>query len=188
MTVTDTDLGHNLLTVFAKIGVQLGDIHSEMKKQNQLDKAARRASTPVWSKRPFAFTCNSSGLGMTEAGGVTQGFIRHIRKVIIAAPDPNTLVSGAIFTYITSASISPAGSLDPLRNTTAILGAGDLQDYSPSSVGIPNKAFYSEGEMTLRHSERLLIVVTGAPANQNLIAAVSFQEFQEATLSQVFTV
>jgi hypothetical protein len=180
MTYTENGITSPLLDILAKVQLTIGEHTKAVKEQQRWQQVARRTNQPVLSKMPWSGICNASGFGIfvntgAMAEGPDQGYIWYVRRISVLGTIPGTSVTGRGDIFISAADYPTSFS------TLSQFGVGDWQDGTNS---IPNNAFYGRGEMPMRFNESLTIVISGAPANQQVGGQIVFEQFEEAAIRQ----
>lgn len=104
-----------------------------------------------------------------------MGRIQQCRAIRVGPPVATTASPTASAVYIIQ------NPTDPL---TTSIDLGSLIDVRLSPV-FPIVAFYSAGQIVLRNTDRLWIVVTGAVAAQQFVANAQFEDYMDGGYASV---
>jgi hypothetical protein len=108
--------------------------------------------------------------------GPDQGHFWFVRSVTIGGLTPTTTAAGRADIFVSATNLQAQPSL-------AAMGLGDWRDFAAT---LPDASFYGRGEMPLRLNEELFVVITGATNAQQYVAAVQFEDYEEAATAQAW--
>lgn len=168
-----TEPGGLVAELCAKLDLHIGST-------DKLAKAVARQKPP--SQPVFGRT---AGAGLFVTGlplvisfplkGPDQGHFWYVRSIVVGGLSPTVAAAGRADVYISAAG---------LGGVTPSLAAIGLADWRDQSIALPNVSFYGTGEMPLRLNEELFVVVTGGTNGQQYVAAVQFEDYEEAARKQ----
>lgn len=136
------ELGEFSLKALAGVGATLDGIHQQLTRLAAYEEAYQFGAKDI----PLRDVQSSDSAGDTlilDLGGPTQGRKWQVRRISIGGPLYTTTVAGKGLVVVQSS-----------RNTTPA-----MSDVADVATTLPNVAFYSTGQLTVRHPNRLYIVV-----------------------------
>lgn len=155
------------LDLVAKLDVTVGRMADAAERQaRELDRLARTMQ-PVYFRSADNALAPVSGIVALDLGGPVQGFVWHVRTIVVGGLAPATVAAGAADVFV------GGGELDSLS------AAPSLMDWRDRAAALPRVAFYGMGEMALRAGESLRLRITGATAAQTYVAACTALVVQE---------
>lgn len=173
------DDGHNILSAFAELKLAIGDVSSRIKNQTEMQRLASKATQPAFARIPLSGIVPASGflvLPVQNQVGPEQGRFWYVRSIVVGGTAPGAAVTGRADVFVSAASF---------QNYTALAQIG-MADWRDQTATIPSVAFYGRGEITMRVSENLYIVVSGATNGQQIQAALTIEEYEEAAFKQEY--
>lgn len=174
MSVDDDGDSGNFLDIALGLDLKLGSMGKTLK---DIQAQAARAESPVFSRYISSGIVPASGfLVLGNGASPTMGHVWYIRSIAISSTAPGTIVDGRADVFV---------SAQDLRNVTNMNLIG-MQDWRDQATSLPNIAFYGKGELPLHGQEQLAIVLSGGTLNQNVVAGIQFEQFQEAASVQEY--
>lgn len=163
----------------AKIDLTIGGV-------GELTRELRRPRKPRIPAQPVFGRVRASGI-MPSVGpliltfdqpGPEQGYFWYVRSIVIGGTDPSVVAAGTADIYVSA--MLPNSSL-----TLAALGLADWRDHQAT---LPSVSFYSRGALPLRLNENLSIVVSGGTATHQYVAACQFEQYEEGSVKESWSV
>lgn len=179
----DVDHGGGLLAgLAAKLDLHIGSMSKLAKRM--ADAQQKPPAQPVFGRTTAAGIGPAAGLLVLRFGlaGPDQGHFWYIRGLTLLGTDPSVAVAGKVFVYVSAAGLqnqSLAGGLSSL-------GSADMRDTSATLPWV--STFYGRGVMPLRFNEEVFMVVTGATSGQQYIAGCQFEDYEEAAVTEGWSV
>ena len=162
-----------LFDLSAKIEAYAGavkDMTTEMKRP----KKRRPPAQPVFGRIAANEAAPSSGILVLPLYGPQQGYFWFIRSIVVGGLTPTTSTAGRADVFVSASDFRS-------QTTLAAIGLGDWRD---QVAALPAVAFYGRGELPLRMNEELFIVISSGTNAQQYVAAIQFEQFEEAANAQ----
>ncbi len=143
----------------------LVDLKASVDGMTDLFRKYLRAQEEYQQRGPLQLALRTSGTSGSSGdlgfgfGGPKYGRLWEIRRVIVGGLDWDTTVSGSAQLYVASV---PA--LQMVNND-------NLADMVDQAATLPSVAFYSSGQIVLRHPQELHIVIDGPSATTSYVAS-----------------
>lgn len=161
----------------AKLDLHIG---STEKLQRSMARTLQKPpAQPVFGRSAgiAAFVTGASAVIDISQNGPDQGHFWYIRSIVVGGLNPSLAVTGRGDIYISSTDLSRIPSL-------AAIGLGDWRDWADMTPGVAQIAFYGRGEMCLRCSEKVFVVISNGTNGQQYVATVAYEDYEEGASKQ----
>lgn len=166
--VPDDDDGHGL-KVEAGLHVEIGKLTNELRRHRKtLTTAPRFLTLAGQGVCPTPTATFGFALGGATNEGPALGRIWLTRRIAVGGLAWGTAAAGTAEIYVSGLTTGEVVSTRPLT---------DLVDQSGS---MPNKAFYSNEQVSLVYGQRLHVVIVGGTAGQQYVASMLVVDLGEA--------
>ena len=175
------------IDVYGMLSVSLDGFRDELRAYR--DEAARaRPPQPIERDLYNAAAFPSSGVLALNMGGPQQGRVWRVRSIAVGGVTPTTTEAGRadIFVAETAAQVlagAPAAGSQPGHGGFTFntgLAAGSTGRWRDQTTTLPNVAFYSRSEMTVKAGQLLFIVFSNGTSTDLLVANVFLEDFETA--------
>lgn len=176
--MSDTNGAGGFVELAARIDAHIGAIH-DLSRELRKPRRPLVPVQPVFGRSRASVTVGSSGVAVLrfDQAGPTQGYFWYVRSIVVGGLTPTTTAAGRADVYVVAGhSVEEIGTL---------AGVG-LSDWRDQAATLPSVAFYGRGELPLRFNERLSIVLSNATNGQQYVAAVQFEQIEEAASKQTW--
>jgi hypothetical protein len=165
-------LGYVMLNVsfFGELAACLGELDEPKRPEMAVD--------PVFFVQQDTKPIPPQGFCVLDLGGPSDGYIRYVRSISVYNLNTGLLrgvstgtsivvITGGDYHYLETPG-NPAGT-PPIGDTIKAINGTDWRDFYVGAQYFPR--FYREGQLTVKDSEKLQIIVTDFPVPANTVVA-----------------
>ena len=162
------------LSIWAKVGVQLGQKVEELAKANRVLMARLQRNTPVTYKMvgSTVYSNAAGALNVISLGGPDVGTFWEINNFAIGGTDINVTAAGSFGLYVSGYQ----GTVSP--------GLGALVDGAAAGVGgvaaMPFTETYGTRQIVVTSQEQIYAIIYGGTNNLNYVATIQASVYNVA--------